>query len=314
MNLSRKICFLLLICLVSVSIVFPQKKKDKTAAPPPFNVKANLLISDAEDYFVDDIKQEDIKIFEDGVEQKITYFAGKEPALNLALVVDNSGSMRTSFEEILFASSGIASNLRPKDEAIVIRFVDSSKIEIKQDWTSDQTKLQNAIRNLYVEGGMSAVLDAVYLAQKEIVEREKTDKSKRYAILLISDVEDRKSFYKYDEVLSLFKNSDSQVFVLSYADGAPENEKKAISLGHKIALDTGGTIHNPARKHSKEDLIEMLKKLVFELRSNYTIGYTPTNQKRDGLQRKLTVQVRDGAKGEKRKTQIRDGFTVPLEK
>lgn len=313
MNFSRKIYFLLLMCLISVSNVFPQKNKDKTPAPP-FDVKANLLISDAEDYFVDDLKQEDVKIFEDGVEQKITYFAKKEPVLNLAIVVDNTGSMRMKLDEIIFASSGIASNLRPKDEALVIRFVDSVKIEVKQDWTSDQRKLNNAIQNLYIEGGQSAVLDAIYLAQKEIIEREKTDKTKRYAILLISDVEDHKSFYKYDEVLSLFKDSDSQVFILSYADGAPEKEKEAISLGHRIALDTGGTIHNLARKHTKEDLIEILKKLAFEFRSNYTIGYTPINQKRDGLQRKLTVEVKDGEKGEKRKTQIRGGFTVPVKK
>ena len=131
---------------------------------------------------------------------------------------------------------------------------------------------------------------------------------------MISDVEERNSYYKYDEVLKLFKDSDSQVFVLSYAENAPQEKKKAIALGHKIALETGGTIHNLAKKHSREDLAEILKKIVFELRSNYTITYTPTNQNRDGLTRKLTVEVKESEKAEKRNVRMRDGFTVPLEK
>ena len=97
-------------------------------------------------------------------------------------------------------------------------------------------------------------------------------------------------------------------------NNAPENKKGANILGHKLALDTGGTIHSLAKKHTREELVEALKKLVFELRSNYVIGYTPTNQNRDGLTRKLTVEVSDNSKGEKRTTLIRNGFTVLKEK
>lgn len=315
MNTSRQIFFLVLISLISVSAVFAQKKKDKEKfSVEPFTVKANLLVTNESNYGIDNLKQEDIKIYEDGVEQKITYFAKKEPILNLALVIDNTGSMRSRLDEILFAGSVIVSNLREKDEAFIIRFVDSSKIEVKQEWTSDQTNLNKALANMYIEGGKSAVLDAVYLAAEEILKREKENKSKRYAILLISDVEERNSYYKYEQVLKLFKDTDLQTFILSYAEEAPEMKNKAILLSHKLALDTGGTVHNLARKHTKEDLIEALKKLVFELRSNYVVSYTSTNPKHDGSERKLTVEVSNGANGEKRNVLIRDGFTVPMEK
>ena len=216
MKISRTSFLLLFICLVSAFTVFSQKKKGRS--DQPFNVKANLLISDASNYLVDDVKQEDIKIYEDGVEQKTTYFAKKEPVLNLSLVIDNTGSMRSKLDEILFAGSVIISNLRPTDEAFVIRFVDSSKVEVKQSWTSDQDKLRYAVENMYIEGGQSAVLDAIYLSADEIVKREKENKSKRYAILLISDVEERNSYYKYDEVMKLFKDTDLQIFILSYAE------------------------------------------------------------------------------------------------
>lgn len=318
MKISRKFFFLLLICSIAAFAVSAQKKsKDKDnekVSLEPVAVKANLLITDDKNYAVDDVKQEDIKIYEDGVEQKITYFARKEPVLNLALVVDNTGSMRDKLDEIVFAGSVIVSNLRPKDEAFVIRFVDSSKIEVKQEWTSDQSNLKKAVANMYIEGGQSAVLDAIYLAQQELVKREKENKSNRCAILLISDVEDRNSYYNYSAVLKLFENSDAQIFILSYAETAPQEKNKAILTGHKLALDTGGTIHNLASRHKREDLIEVLKKLVIELRSNYIIGYTSTNPKHDGLERKLTIEVGSGANGEKRNALIRDGFTVPKEK
>lgn len=313
MKTFRAIFLLWLICLLTVFPVFSQKKKDKTE-PQPINIKANLLITDTSDFLANDVKPEDIKIYEDGVEQKITYFAEKESSLNLSLVIDNTGSMRTKLDEILFAGSVLIANLRPQDEATAIRFVDSSNIEVKQEWTSNKDKLRSALENMYVSGGQSAVLDAVYLAADATLKHAGEDKSKRYAIVLISDVEERASYYKYDEVLKLFKDTDLQVFILSYGEDAPEMKNQAVKLGNRLALDTGGTIHNLARKHSREDLIEALKKLVFELRSNYVVGYTPTNQNRDGLTRKLTAEVADNAKGEKRKTTIRDGFTVPKEK
>ena len=313
MNISRRIYLSLCLCLIFVPGISAQKKNDKFSVEP-FTVKTNLLITDDKNFLIDDVRQEDIKIYEDGIEQKITYFAKKAPVLNLALVVDNTGSMRTKLDEILFAGSVIVSNLRPKDEAFIVRFVNSANIQLQQEWTSDQNKLKYAIENMYVEGGQSAVLDAVYLAADELLKREKEDKSKRYAVLLISDVEDRDSHYRYEEVLKLFKDTDLQTFILSYADNAPQDKKGANILGNKLALDTGGTIHNLARKHTKEELVEALKKLVFELRSNYIVGYTSTNPKHDGLQRKLTVVIGNGAKAEKRNALIRDGFTVPKEK
>ncbi len=313
MNISRRIYLLLFLCLIFALSISAQNNKDKFSVEP-INIKANLLITDDKNFGVDDVRQEDIKIYEDGIEQNITYFVKKQPVLNLALVIDNTGSMRTKLDEILFAGSVIISNLRPKDEAFVIRFVNSANIQLQEQWTSDQIKLKRAIGNMYIEGGQSAVLDAVYLAADELQKREKEDKSKRCAILLISDVEDRSSYYKYEQVLKLFKDTDLQTFILSYADDAPEDKKGANILGHKLALDTGGTIHNLARKHTKEELIEALKKLVFELRSNYIVGYTSTNPKHDGLERKLTVEIGSGAKGEKRNALIRDGFIVPKEK
>jgi Ca-activated chloride channel homolog len=290
-----------------------KKEKDKKPESKPIEIKANLLVMDAKNNYANDIKQEDVKIFEDGVEQKITYFAKKEPILNTGILMDNSGSIRTLLDEFTMVGSTIVNNLRDADEAFVIRFIDSDKIEVIEDWTFDKAKLNEALANMYVEAGQSAVLDAVYLAAQKILERESKDKNKRYAIFMVSDAEDRDSYYKFDNVLKLFKGTDLQVFLLSYAENAPKAKKKARKLSHLLTLETGGTTYTLDKKHTKDELIEVLKKIVLELRSNFVVGYTSTNLKRDGLPRKLRVELADGSKGEKRQALIRDGFTVPEE-
>lgn len=286
-------------------------KKDKDAKQTPVEIKANVLVSDEKNQLVGDVKKEDIKVFEDGTEQKITYFAEKKPVLNLGIIVDNSGSMRPSFDEIIRACSYVATNLRDMDEAFIIRFVDRTMIEIVENWSSDRSKLIDACNRLYIEGGQSAVLDAVYLSAEKLLERAKEDTSKRYALLLISDVEERDSYYDFAQTVNLFKETDSQLFILSYAELAPKKKKFARSLSHSLSLETGGTIYTLDKKHKREELQKALEKIIIEMRSNYVIGYTPTNQNRDGLPRKLTVQIADDADGNKRSGLMREEYIVP---
>lgn len=271
-------------------------------------IKANILVYDEKNQYINGIKQEDIRIFEDGVEQKVTYFAEKQPVLNLGFVIDNTGSIQKDLNEISWAGSYITTNLREEDEAFVTRFVSSDKISLDQDWTSDKKSLIETFNNFYIEGGKSAVLDALYLSGTKLLERAKVDKNKKYALLLISDVEDLDSYYKIDETIKLFKDTDSQIFIISYAEG---RKKKAKPLGDLLSLETGGTIYQLSEKHTREELQKILGKIVIELRSNYVISYTSTNQKRDGLARKLSVQIADAADGKKQSALIRENFIVP---
>lgn len=314
MQLKRIFCLLFLLCSV-VGLAFSQdkssKEKNKKSEQKTVEIKANVAVLDSTGKFADDIKLQDLKVFEDGVEQKLTYFTKKEPVLNLGLVVDNSGSMRKNLDNITIAASTFVNDLRANDEAFVIRFVDSSKIEIMQEWTSSKKDLKEAVENMFIDGGQSAVFDAVYLSAEKILERERKNKSNRYAVVLVSDAEERDSFYNYDKLISLFQGSDLQIFLISFAENAPMAKKKARSVSHLLTLETGGTVISLPKKHSKEDIINAFKNIAGELRSQYIVSYTSTNQKRDGLPRKLSVEVADGANGLKRQAIIRESFIVP---
>lgn len=295
------------ILLPTVGYVYSQ---DKNA---PVIVKANLIVLDADKKIADDVKQADIKIFEDGIEQKITYFAKKEPVLKVGIVVDNSGSLREKLEEVIFMGSTIAENLRPNDEAFIVRFAGSDHIETMQEWTSDKVKLNIAVNNMFVQGGATAIIDAVYLSAGKIMEREKQDKSKRYALVVISDSLERGSYYSLSQLFSLFKDSDLQVFSISfpeeYALKQPRSGKSLL-LNNTLASETGGTAYTLSKKYTRDEMTKYLKAIVAELHSNYIIGYTSTNQKRDGKERNLRVEVADGENGAKRSGLIREKFKV----
>jgi hypothetical protein len=99
------------------------------------------MVLDESNSFVEGVKQSDIELSENGVKQKITYFAERSSGFYVAFVVDNSGSLREHLEKITTICKMIALNLGPADEAFVIRFVGRDKIEVAQDFTSDKEKL-----------------------------------------------------------------------------------------------------------------------------------------------------------------------------
>ena len=331
MKVSRIVFAFFLLCFFGIGFAYSQdkskkdKSKDKDSSPQSIQVKANLMVLEPNNNFAD-IKLEDIKIYEDGAEQKITYFAKKENALNIGLVMDNTGSMRSQFNRITAAGVTFVNNIRLQDEVFVIRFVDSDHIEILQEWTANKKLLNSALSNMFIEGGRSAVIDAIYLAVNEVLEREKTDKSKRSAIILITDGEDRDSYYNQKELFDLLKTSDVQIFIIGLtqdlSDQRNEYTKKknpktdSENFIKLLALKTGGAafILEGKNKEFENALVQSLKSILTELNSQYVIGYTSTNQKRDGLARKLTVQIADGANGEKRQAFIRESFVVPEEK
>ena len=99
-------------------------------------------------------------------------------------MIDNSGSLRLQLEKVIEASKIIVSTNRPDDETSIIRFVSRDKIEIVQDFTSNKTDLNDALDNLFIEGGQTAIIDAVYLAAEKVNEYEKTrDRTTKNAAL-----------------------------------------------------------------------------------------------------------------------------------
>lgn len=271
-------------------------------------VNLNVRVVDRNGRPISNLAQSDFKIFEDNVPQTIDFFSKSEVPTNYSLVIDNSGSLRSQIEQVIEASKILVATNRPADETSVIRFVSSSKIEILQDFTANKTELNDALDSLFIEGGQTAIIDAVYLAATRVSEYEKNqDKNerKRRALVLISDGEDRDSFYTQKQLFDLLKELDVQIYVVGFVNDLEKDgsfikksaQSKAKTFLEKLASETGGKSYFP---NSVSDLNGIAKDIADELRVQYSIGYIPTNDKADGTFRNIKVVIEDGPNKQKR--------------
>src|SRR5262245_52004270 len=180
--------FLLMVLLIFATGTFAQK-------PPSNNVVLHVRVTDSVSHAVVDVPENNFKILEDGIEQKISFFSKEEVPLSYGLLIDNSGSLRTQLNAVVTAAIRIVKSNKPTDEAFLVRFISSDKIQVVQETTSEQELLINGLEGLYVEGGATAVIDAVYLASEKLAKQSTSNTTiRRRALVLVTDGEDRESF------------------------------------------------------------------------------------------------------------------------
>jgi Ca-activated chloride channel family protein len=282
-------------------------------------VNLNVRVIDRANRPVNDVKQEEFKVFEDGVPQQIFSFTRAEVPISYGLVVDNSGSMKTQLEKVLDATRTIIEQNKPGDETFLQRFIDSDKIEILQDFTASKDDLFDAMDKMYTEGGQTAVLDAVYLAAEHVGKHKKGDPlndRRRRALILVTDGEDRSSFYNQAKLFEFLRENDVQIYVIGFVnelDAAggiirKSSKDKAVDLLNKIATETGGRAFYPA---SLTELPGIADEITRDLRTQYVVSYSPTNKRRDGTFRKVNVRIEDTGKRDKRIAITRPGYTAP---
>lgn len=271
-------------------------------------VNLNVRVVDRNNRPIAKLQAGDFEIFEDKVSQTISFFSQEDVPTNYALVIDNSGSLRFQLEKVIEASKIIVNTNKPEDETGVVRFVSSDKIEILQDFTSDKDELNDALDNMYIEGGQTSIIDAIYLAAERVDEYERAKNAndrKRRALILVSDGEDRSSFYKEEQLFELLRESDVQIYAIGFVNDLEKDggfirkspQKKAKNFLTRLATETGGKAYFP---DTLSELNGIATDIASELRTQYSIGYTPTDDRKDGRFRNIRVVVKDGPNKEKR--------------
>lgn len=262
-------------------------------------VGLNVRVVDGNNRSVANLKQSQFEVYEDDVLQPITSLTIAEvPTVN-ALVIDNSRSLRAQLGKIIEAGKIIVGANRPKDESAVIRFTSADKIEVVQDFTPNKPALDNALDNLFIEGGKTAVIDAVYQSAKKAESYQNSQKKedvKIRALVLVSDGDDRSSTRGEAELIELLRKTQVQIYAVGFiSDLSDEEEANGISRRAraekfltKLAQETGGKVYFPA---SMNELPKIAKEISGELRTQYLISYAPTNGERDGKYRKIKVVV-----------------------
>jgi len=282
-------------------------------------VNLNVRVIDRSNRPVNDVRQEDFKVFEDGVPQQIFSFTRAEVPISYGLLVDNSGSMRNQLEKVIDASRTIIDQNKTGDETFLLRFVDSDEIKILQDFTANKDDLFDALDDMHTEAGQTAVIDAVYLGAEHVGQYKKGDAlndKRRRALILVTDGEDRSSFYKQEVLFDMLRENDVQIYIIGFvneldAQGGfirKSSKDKAVKLINKLATETGGRAFFP---NSLAELPNIAQEITKDLRTQYVVSYSPTNKRRDGTFRKVNVRIEESDKRDKRIAITRPGYTAP---
>src|SRR5712692_5731763 len=243
---------------------------------------------------VTDLKQDDFKVAEDNQDQKIAFFS-KEVTLpiTLGLLLDTSGSEQYMLGAIQDAGGQFLNRvLRKGDEAMVMSF--DTDVDLLSDFTEDRGQLDRAVRHARINSPANvsgpvptahqvgtALYDAIYLACNEKLNTE----AGRKAIVIVTDAQDEGSKVRMEEAIEAAQRTDIVIHILLVADPRFGGNS---GVAHRIAEDTGGRVISVS---SEKKLLEAFDEISEELRSQYTLGYYPSNNGKDGKFRKIKVEV-----------------------
>jgi VWFA-related protein len=272
-------------------------------------VSVLAAVRDKHGAFVNNLTKDDFQILEDGKLQTVKYFSKEtDLPLTIGMLVDVSASQGNLIEiERNAASQFFNQVIKKKDQAFLISF--GSESELLQDLTNSVRLLQRGLDGLKLNAGFSGIhpstipgadrphgtvlFDAVYLAASDRLVHEVG----RKVMVLITDGGDQGSKLTALKAIEAAQKTDSVIYSVYYVDPG-FYYRGGFSLGgggdkgvlRKMSDETGGHVYEVDRRHTLNNVFDELQQ---EMRSQYAIGYTPTNPTKDGSYRKLEIKLKD---------------------
>jgi VWFA-related protein len=316
-------------CLITLLLAGPGWAQDRAPAAgsqdqtPTFRKNVNLVnvfftVKDKHGALLPNLQKDQFEVLEEGKPQTVKYFTAETNLpLTLGMMVDSSQSMeRMLAEEKIVATDFLRKVLTDKDLAFVISF--DISVDLLQDLTSDihllRSGLDKARINVGTGGGGfpgigqgpipishpkgTLLYDAIYLGANDMLSKQVG----RKAMIILTDGVDQGSQSKLRDALEAAQKADVICYVLLMFD--PRYGSDMSDMSH-LAEQTGGraiSVGNP------DKLAKAFTEISNELRSQYSLGYTPSNEKHDGTFRKIEVKSKDGYK-----IQARKGYYAPVE-
>jgi Ca-activated chloride channel homolog len=274
-------------------------------------VALNVVVTDGAK-FVTGLQSGNFAVFEDGVQQDVSYFEATSVPLDLAILLDTSSSMSDKLREVQQAATGFVSTLRDGDRTMIVDIKGATKV--LQPLTGDIAAAKAAIAGTMAKGG-TALFNGIYLTLKELTKQGRSnDDVRRQAIVVLSDGEDTASLVSFDDVMAQAKEAGIAIYTITLR--SPYLMQMATASGRRyfseaeygmksLALETGARAFFPA---AITELAGVYGSIAEELASQYALGYMPKNPRRDGTFRKLTVRIADHPGAAPR---TRSGYIAP---
>ena len=261
----------------------------------------NTTITDAKGLPVFGLKQNQFKVFEDGQEQKIDFFEAEKTPFAAAILIDTSGSMEARMSMARSAAINFLDGLRAEDVTAIYNF--DTKVSLVQDF-SNSRDITERIFDLKADG-YTALNDAIFTAAQELQKRPE----KRKTIIVLSDGADNKSGRSADKVLKAALASNVTIYTIdmSMTDTAGRDRMQNQGALKNFAEKSGGFfVPTPGGAAMRA----AFKNIVEELGTQYTLGYQPSNTKKDGKWRAIEIKVASPNLN----IRTRKGYNAPKEK
>jgi len=313
------------LCILVSAASFAGAQEGQALPPPATTLKVTTevvnvyaVVREKNGRLIPDLTKDDFLLEEDQNPQVIRYFSREaDTPLTMGILVDTSPSQgRVLDVEKREAEAFLRDVLRPKDLTFVLHF--DVEVELLQDFTSDLHRLDNAIEEGEINGGgartpgtfpsgdsggATHLYDAVYLSARELLKNEVG----RKVLILLTDGEDQGSKVKLEAALEAAQKADIIIYSVNIHDRA-FYMRQGVGYGgesvlRKLSDETGGRVIDANSKDSSA----AFQQIANELRTQYLLGYTPTNTKLDGTFRKIEVKVRVG----NAKVDARRGYYAP---
>jgi Ca-activated chloride channel homolog len=229
------------------------------------------------------IPQSAFKILEDGVEQQLRLFRREDVPVSMGIIVDNSGSMTSKRARVAAAALEMVKQSNPDDEVFIVNFNDDTHFD--QPLTNDVKKLQAALARMEARGG-TAMRDAL---SKSITYVKKNGKKDKKVLVVITDGNDNSSDVTFDQLIRQAQNSEVLIYSIGLLNEEEAGQAKAAKKSLKALADaSGGLDYYPK---STSDVEEITPRVAHEIRNQYILGYTSSNQVFDGSFRQIKVTV-----------------------
>ena len=265
--------------------------------PPPLTfgssieiINLTVTVTDAQGRLVAGLDREAFSVYEDGVKQELALFSKERLPLSVVLLMDTSASMEDKIVAAKTAARRFVDTLVQEDRARVVSF--NNRIDVLQDFTNDKAALDKGIERLQPSGS-TALHNAFYISIKDLQKEKLAGALRRQAIILLSDGENTSSIVTDEQVIELARKAEISIYSIRLtADFEGDKGRAAFSqathLLSVLARETGGQAFFPAQI---QELDSVYDRIAEEMRTQYSLGYIPTNLKKDGHYRRIVVRI-----------------------
>jgi Ca-activated chloride channel family protein len=290
---GKIICALMILTILNLPIISSaadnkDAKSDQNSDNPVLHINTRLVtltitVVDKQGRAISGLDKNDFEIYDDKVKQNVEFFSPQDAPISAALVFDASGSMKKLLDQSIISLREFISARADKDEFCLITFSDRAKLSF--DFTHNPETLANSLASAQTDG-RTALYDAVYLGLEKIREGRQAKK----VLLIISDGQDNNSRYSLNEVKQLARESNALIYAIGVVENPTNAPDDANAMGRWVLEDlagiSGGKAYFPTSQSQLEDAV---RKIMLELRQQYSIGFTPGSG--DGKWHKLNVKL-----------------------